>query len=152
MKCPFCGELDSKVTDTRLLEDGAVTRRRRLCEACAGRFVTHERLDSLPISVIKRGRQSEIFDRDKILKSVMRSCNKRHVTLPQMEALVADIEATVINSGKKEIESREIGDLVMQRLRELDEVSYVRFASVYKQFRDVDSFMQELAGLISERK
>ncbi|MCL2702674.1 MAG: transcriptional regulator NrdR [Defluviitaleaceae bacterium] len=152
MKCPFCGVMDSKVTDTRLLEDGSVTRRRRQCDSCLNRFVTHERLDSIPVAVIKRGGQSEMFDRDKILKSVMSACNKRHISFEQMERLVADIEAQFINSGKKEIETREIGELVMKRLKELDEVSYVRFASVYKQFRDIDTFMAEIAGLLNEKK
>jgi transcriptional repressor NrdR len=152
MKCPFCGEMDSRVTDTRLLEDGSVTRRRRQCDGCQNRFITYERLDSIPIAVIKRCGQSEIFDRDKILKGVMRSCNKRLVSLEQMEQLVSDIEAEFIHSGKKEIETREIGELVMKRLKELDEVSYVRFASIYKQFKDIDTFMSEITGLLKEKK
>jgi len=152
MKCPFCGETDSRVTDTRYLEDGSVTRRRRFCDNCNSKFVTYERLDNIPISVIKRGGQSEIFDRDKILKGIMRSCNKRHVSLEQMEKLVSDIEIEIVNSGRKEIETRVIGELVMKYLKDLDEVSYVRFASVYKQFRDIDTFMTEIAGLLNERK
>ena len=152
MKCPFCGVLDSRVVDTRLLEDGSVTRRRRFCDGCRERFVTFERLESIPLSVVKKSGEREIFDRGKILMGVMRSCNKRHVSVEQMERLVADVESECLNSGKKEIDTREIGDMVMKSLKELDEVSYVRFASVYKQFRDIDTFMTEIAGLLSEKE
>ena len=151
MKCPSCGELESRVTDTRVLEDGAATRRRRLCDSCQTRFVTYERLESTPLSVIKRSGEREIFDRSKILSGVMRSCNKRHVSLEQMERLVSEIEAEFFNSGKREIGTGEIGELVMARLKDLDEVSYVRFASVYKQFRDIDTFMSEIAELLHEK-
>ena len=151
MKCPSCGELESRVTDTRVLEDGSVTRRRRLCDNCQTRFVTYERLESTPLSVIKRSGQREIFDRSKILAGIMRSCNKRFVSLDQMERLVSELEGEFFNSGKKEIGTEEIGESVMSRLKDLDEVSYVRFASVYKQFRDIDTFMSEIAELLHEK-
>lgn len=152
MKCPSCGDLDSRVTDTRLIEDGSVTRRRRLCATCSARFITYERLKNVPLSVIKRNGEREIFESGKIMAGVMRSCNKRHVSVEQMERLVADVESECFNSGKKEIESAQIGELVMKYLKDLDQVSYVRFASVYKQFRDIDTFMKEIAGLLQEKK
>lgn len=152
MKCPFCGEADTKVTDTRAVDDNAVIRRRRLCERCQNRFITYERLDTIPLTVIKRSGQREPFDRDKIMMGLMRSCNKRIVTVDQMEKLVSDIEAVFFNSGKREIETKDIGEMVMEGLKELDEVSYVRFASVYKQFRDLDTFMDELTGMLREKE
>ena len=151
MKCPFCGEPDTKVSDTRIVEDGSAIRRRRLCEECQNRFITYERIDTISLTVIKRGGQRESFDRGKILTGIMRSCNKRAVTVEQMERLVTEIESHFIFSGKKEVETKEIGEMIMQRLKELDEVAYVRFASVYKQFKDIDTFMAELSSLLQEK-
>ena len=151
MKCPSCGFMESSVTDTRRLEDGTLTRRRRLCDSCQNRFVTYERLKNTPLSVIKRSGGREIFDTGKILAGVIRSCNKRFISMEQMEALVSEVESECVNSGKKEIETREIGELVMKHLKELDEVCYIRFASVYKQFSDIDTFMSEITGLLHEK-
>jgi transcriptional repressor NrdR len=139
------------VTDTRHLEDGAVIRRRRTCDSCGNRFVTYERHEGTPLTVIKRNGSREIFDPNKILAGVVKSCNIRHVSMDQMESLVADVTAECRGFGKKEVESREIGELVMNRLKELDEVSYIRFASVYKKFGDIDTFMAEITGLLKER-
>lgn len=152
MKCPFCGEPDTKVTDSRAVDEGAVIRRRRQCEVCGNRFTTYERLDIIPLTVIKRNGERETFDRNKILTGIMRSCNKRAVTVKQMEQIVSEIEAGFANSGKKEIHSGEIGELVMEKLKTLDEVAYVRFASVYRHFKDIDTFMDELSKLLSEKK
>lgn len=152
MKCPFCNNIDTKVIDTRTMEDNSVIRRRRMCENCGERFTTYERIDTIPLTVIKANDTREIFDRTKILKGIMRSCNKRPVSVEQMELIVKDIENAINNSTKKEIESKEIGRMVMDRLKNIDEVAYVRFASVYRQFKDIDSFMDELAKMLKERE
>ena len=152
MRCPFCSNTDSKVTDSRAMEESTVIRRRRQCEACGEKFTTYERLDTIPLTVIKRNGTREAFDRDKILNGIMHSCNKRTVTMEQMEQIVDDIEAMCHNSMKKEIETAEIGDMVMEKLKGLDEVSYVRFASVYRQFKDIDSFMEELGKMLREKR
>lgn len=151
MKCPFCGNLNSRVIDSRSMEDGAATRRRRICENCAERFTTFERIDTIPLSVIKKDGSREIFDGIKLLNGIMKSCNKRPITMRQIEEIVSDIETTVFNTMNKEIGSREIGELVMDRLKTVDEVAYVRFASVYRQFKDVESFVDELTVLLKER-
>lgn len=152
MRCPFCGNIDSKVTDSRAMEESTVIRRRRICETCSEKFTTYERLDTIPLTVIKRNGTREAFDRDKILNGIMHSCNKRTVTVEQMEEVVNEIESACLNSMKKEIETEEIGELVMNKLKILDEVSYVRFASVYRQFKDIDSFMEELGKMLKEKK
>ncbi len=152
MKCPFCGNIDSRVTDSRSTEENTVIRRRRVCESCGEKFTTYERLDTIPLTVIKRDGTREPFDRDKVLNGIMRACNKRTVGRDQIEKIVSEIETTCINSMKNEIETHEIGELVMNKLKDLDEVSYVRFASVYKRFTDIDSFMDELGKMLKERK
>lgn len=152
MKCPFCNNIDTKVIDTRTMDDNSVIRRRRMCENCGERFTTYERIDTIPLTVIKANDTRETFDRTKILKGIMRSCNKRPVSVEQMELIVKDIENAINNSIKKEIESKEIGRMVMDRLKNIDEVAYVRFASVYRQFKDIDSFMDELAKMLKERE
>jgi transcriptional repressor NrdR len=134
------------------MEDNAAIRRRRYCEKCGERFTTYERIDTIPLAVIKSDNTRETFDRDKILKGVMMSCNKRPISVEQMEQLVSEIENTVMNSMKREIESKEIGRMVMEKLKNLDEIAYVRFASVYRKFQDLDSFMDELANLLKEKK
>ncbi len=152
MKCPFCGSVDSKVLDTRTMDEGNAIRRRRQCEKCGEKFTTFERVDIVPIVVIKSDNTRETFDRNKILGGIQRSCNKRPVSMEQMENMVREIENTVYNTLGKEVFSRDIGELVMNKLKEVDEVAYVRFASVYKQFKDIDSFMAELAGLLKNKE
>lgn len=152
LKCPFCNNIDTKVIDTRTMEDNTAVRRRRLCEKCGERFTTYERIDTIPLTVIKANDTREIFDRNKLLNGIMRSCNKRPVSVEQMEKIVSDIESYFTNSMKKEIESKEIGKMVMNKLKEIDEVAYVRFASVYRQFKDIDSFIEELGNMLKEKE
>ena len=151
MKCPYCGDQDSKVIDSRHFEDGASIRRRRECLACQKRFTTYETVESLPIIVVKKDGSRQSFDRTKILNGMVRACEKRPVSMAEMEAAVTDIEQVMQNSLEREISSSEIGELVMERLKPLDEVAYVRFASVYRQFKDINSFMQELNKILEER-
>lgn len=152
MRCPYCSYIDSKVIDTRAMEDNTAIRRRRVCEKCGERFTTYERIDTIPLAVIKSNKTRETFNRDKILNGIIRSCNKRPVSMEQMDNIVKDIENIVFNSLKREIESKEIGEMVMDRLKDVDEVAYVRFASVYRKFKDIDSFMDELGKMLKERK
>lgn len=151
MKCPFCGNSDTKVIDTRSMDDQSAIRRRRFCEKCSQRFTTYERIDSLPLYVIKSNNTRELFDRDKLVKGIMMSCNKRPVSAETIEQIVTEIENTVLNSMRREIPSHELGEMVMERLKDIDEVAYVRFASVYKQFKDIDSFMNELGMLLKDK-
>lgn len=152
LKCPFCNYADTKVIDSRAQDDNAVIRRRRVCENCGKRFTTYERIDMIPITVIKRNGTREIFDKTKLMGGIMKSCNKRPVTAKQIEALVDDIENNLIGSGDREVESKTIGIMVMDRLKDLDEVAYVRFASVYRQFKDINTFIDELEKMLSEKK
>ena len=140
----------SKVVDSRLAEEGNSIRRRRECENCKKRFTTYERIERINIMVIKKDKTREYFDREKILKGILRSCEKREISLSQMENVVDSIEKDILNSMKREITSLEIGELVMKYLKNLDEVSYVRFASVYREFKDLESFMNELKQIMSE--
>ena len=151
MKWPYCGDQDSKGIDSRHSEDGASIRRRRECLACQKRFTTYETVESLPIIVVKKDGSRQSFDRTKILNGMVRACEKRPVSMAEMEAAVTDIEQVMQNSLEREISSSEIGELVMERLKPLDEVAYVRFASVYRQFKDINSFMQELNKILEER-
>ena len=151
MKCPYCGDQDSKVIDSRHSEDGASIRRRRECLACQKRFTTYETVESLPIIVVKKDGSRQSFDRTKILNGMVRACEKRPVSMAEMEAAVTDIEQVMQNSLEREISSSEIGELVMDRLKGVDEVAYVRFASVYRQFKDINTFMTELNKLLAER-
>jgi transcriptional repressor NrdR len=151
MTCPFCGHLEDKVVDTRASKDGAEIRRRRECEKCARRFTTYERVeDSLP-QVVKRDGRREPFDRQKILRGLKHAFTKRPVPLETLEKLAEDVEREFTDAGDKEIESIAIGARLLPRLRQLDEVAYVRFASIYRAFRDVDEFMSELALLMKHR-
>ena len=152
MKCPFCNYADTKVIDSRGQDDNSVIRRRRLCESCGKRFTTYERIDMIPVTVIKRDGTREIFDKNKLLGGILKSCNKRHVTAKQIETLVDDIENTLTGSGEREVHSKDIGNMVMERLKELDEVAYVRFASVYRQFKDINTFIDELEKMLNEKK
>ena len=141
----------SKVVDSRLAEEYNSIRRRRECENCKKRFTTYERIERINIMVIKKDKTREYFDREKILKGILRSCEKREISLSQMENVVDSIEKDILNSMKREITSLEIGELVMKYLKNLDEVSYVRFASVYREFKDLESFMNELKQIMSEK-
>lgn len=151
MKCPFCNFGDTKVIDSRAQDDNSVIRRRRMCEQCGKRFTTYERMDLIPITVIKRDGTREIFDKVKLQNGIMKSCNKRPVTADQITKLVEDIENTLIGSGEREVDSSTLGNMVIERLKDLDEVAYVRFASVYRQFKDIDSFIDELEKLRHEK-
>ena len=151
MKCQYCGEMVSKVIDSRLAEEGNSIRRRRECESCKKRFTTYERIERINIMVIKKDKTREYFDREKILRGILRSCEKREISLSQMENVVDLIEKDILNSMKREITSFEIGELVMKHLKILDEVSYVRFASVYREFKDLETFMNELKQIMSEK-
>ena len=152
MKCPFCNHDDTIVIDSRSQEDNSVIRRRRLCDKCGKRFTTYERIDTIPITVIKKNSTRELFDKTKLLNGIMKSCYKRPVSVHQIELLVEDIENAIIGSGEKEVESQKIGDMVIERLIHLDEVSYVRFASVYRQFKDINTFYGELEKMMNEKK
>ena len=151
MKCPFCNHEDTRVIDSRSQEENSVIRRRRLCDKCGKRFTTYERIDAIPVTVIKKDSTRELFDKIKLLNGIMKSCYKRPVSVHQMELLVEDIETTLVGSGEREIESQKIGDMVIERLKELDEVSYVRFASVYRQFADINKFREVLDKMAKEK-
>ena len=151
MKCPFCNFADTKVIDSRAQDDNSVIRRRRVCEKCGTRFTTYERVDLIPITVIKRDGTREIFDKAKLQNGIMKSCNKRPVTAQQIQKLVDDIENTLAGSGEREVESKQLGNMVIERLKDLDEVAYVRFASVYRQFKDINSFIDELEKMLHEK-
>ena len=152
MKCPFCGYEDTKVVDSRAHDDNSVIRRRRLCEKCGKRFTTYERIDTVPLVVVKRDGTREMFEKSKLLNGIVKACNKRNISMEQMENLVDDIENSIMASVSKEVNSDSLGNMVMDRLKELDEVAYVRFASVYRQFKDINTFMEELNKLINEKK
>ncbi len=151
MKCPYCGYQESKVVDSRHSEDGASIRRRRECLACQKRFTTYETVESLPVVVVKKDNSREPFDRNKILRGMVRACEKRPVSMADIESAVTEIEQIVQNSLEREVNTGKIGELVMERLKPLDEVAYVRFASVYRQFKDINSFMHELTKILEEK-
>ena len=151
MRCPYCGSEELKVIDSRSAGDAAI-RRRRQCEECGKRFTTYEKIETLPLMVVKKDNSREAFDRDKLINRVLRSAYKLPVSAAQIEELADDIENAALESMNREITSQEIGEMVMERLRQLDEVSYVRFASVYREFKDVNSFMQELRGLMDQHQ
>lgn len=151
MKCPHCGYEESKVVDSRHSEDGLSIRRRRECLKCQKRFTTYETVEVLPIIVVKRDNSRESFDRNKILNGMLRACEKRPVSTQDLENIVKEIEGLVQNSLEREVTSQFIGEQVMERLKPLDEVAYVRFASVYRQFKDIHSFMQELNKILEEK-
>ena len=151
MKCPFCGFLESKVIDSRPAEEGTTIRRRRECLACQKRFTTYETIEHLPLVVVKRDGSRQQFDRVKLINGMVRACEKRPVPLAKLEAASAEIEQVVQNSLEREVKSDYIGELVMERLKPLDEVSYVRFASVYRQFKDINSFRNEINKILAEK-
>lgn len=148
MKCPFCSFQESKVLDSRPVEDGNAIRRRRECIQCAKRFTTYEKVDEIPLIVVKKDGKREVFDRSKLLSGVIKSCEKRPITIIQMEDIVDDIEKELRNTMESEVSSNAIGEKVMEQLKTIDEVAYVRFASVYRQFKDVNNFIQELEKLL----
>ncbi len=151
MKCPYCGYQESKVVDSRHSDDGLSIRRRRECLACEKRFTTYETVESLPMVVIKRDNSRQAFDRNKILNGMLRACEKRPVSMADLETAVDEIEQNVQNSLDREVSTQRIGELVMEKLKPLDEVAYVRFASVYRQFKDINSFMRELNKILEEK-
>lgn len=151
MRCPFCGFEESKVIDSRPTDEGERIRRRRECTQCAKRFTTYEIVENVPIIVVKKDKSREVFDRDKLFRGILRSCEKRPVSIDTIDALVDGIEASLQNSLDREVTSVHIGEMVMDKLKGIDEVAYVRFASVYRQFKDINTFMDELAKLLSEK-
>ena len=151
MKCPYCGYLESKVVDSRPAEEGATIRRRRECLACQKRFTTYEIMERLPLVVIKRDGSRQTFDKMKVLNGMIKACEKRPVPLNELEGIAAEIEQELQNALEREVSSSEIGELVVSRLKRVDEVAYVRFASVYRQFKDIKSFMEELNRLLGDR-
>lgn len=151
MKCPFCGCEESKVIDSRPTDEGERIRRRRECIGCFKRFTTYEIIESVPVIVVKKDKSREVFDRSKLFNGMLRACEKRPVSLESIEHAVDEIESTLQNSLDREVTSVRIGELAMDKLKDLDEVAYVRFASVYRQFKDINTFMDELAKLLSEK-
>ena len=151
MKCPFCGYSESKVIDSRPADEGSSIRRRRECLSCAKRFTTYETMESLPMVVVKKDGSRQSFDRRKVLGGMIRACEKRPVPLAELEKIAGEIEQDLQNSIEREIRTEAIGERVMDRLRTVDQVAYVRFASVYRQFKDIDTFMAELNKLLAEK-
>ena len=151
MKCPYCGESDSRVIDSRPADDGERIRRRRECLSCHKRFTTYEVVETVPMMVRKKDKSREAFNRQKLLNGMMRACEKRPVSYQMLETAVDNIEQTLLNSYEREISTVYVGELAMQELKNIDEVAYVRFASVYRQFGDIDSFMEELKELLNRR-
>jgi transcriptional repressor NrdR len=150
MRCPFCKRDDSKVLDSRESAEGTVTRRRRECLSCHKRFTTYERVEELMPLVVKKDGRREPYDREKLISGLQKAVEKRPVSMAQLEALVAEVEARILERGEKEVPSSLVGEEVMRRLRALDQVAYVRFASVYRSFRDIEEFMDELKGLLDD--
>lgn len=152
MRCPFCSHIEDKVVDSRESKEGDSIRRRRECLSCGRRFTSYERIDEIPYMVVKKGGRREIFDRSKVLAGLLRACEKRPISVAQLEAIVDDVEKTVQDSTDRELVTSEIGKIIMRRLKALDKVAYVRFASVYLEFEDVSEFMSELKNLVRSRE
>ena len=151
MKCPYCGYQESKVVDSRHSDDSTSIRRRRECLSCQKRFTTYETVESLPMIVVKKDNSRQSFDRNKVLNGMVKACEKRPVAMAELEHAADEIEQIIQNSLDREVSTERIGELVMERLKPLDEVSYVRFASVYRQFKDINSFMNELNKILAEK-
>lgn len=151
MKCPFCSFAESKVIDSRPTDEGEKIRRRRECMNCGKRFTTYEIIENVPIIVVKKDKSREEFDRDKLFRGILRSCEKRPVSIDTIDKMVNEIETTLQNSLDREVTSVHIGEMVMDKLKEIDEIAYVRFASVYRQFKDINTFMDELSKLLGEK-
>ncbi|MBQ8076286.1 MAG: transcriptional repressor NrdR [Oscillospiraceae bacterium] len=150
MKCPFCGAIESKVIDSRPADEGTMIRRRRECLTCKKRFTTYEAIERLPLVVIKKDGSRQSFDKLKLINGMVRACEKRPVTLSQLEAIAESIEQALQSGADREINSSEIGEMVMVRLKDVDEVAYIRFVSVYRSFKDINSFLKELEKLVEE--
>lgn len=150
MKCPYCGCTESKVVDSRPADEYTVIRRRRECESCSRRFTTYEKIEEMPLIIVKRDGRRELYQRNKIINGILKACEKRPISVKQIEEMADSIEKELYNTMDKEIESKKIGEMVMSILRKVDDVAYVRFASVYKQFKDINTFMEELNKLIKE--
>ncbi len=151
MKCPFCAENDNKVIDSRLSKEGNAIRRRRECISCGRRFTTYEYIEDIPLMIIKKDRRREVFSRDKVRSGISRACEKREISMNQIEAFIEELERDLRESEEKEIPSRIIGEKIMAKLHDLDKVAYVRFASVYRDFKDVNDFVTELKTLLDQR-
>ncbi len=151
MKCPFCGEIDNKVIDSRVSKDGSVIRRRRECLLCSRRFTTYEHIEEIPIMIIKKDGRREIFNREKVRSGIKKACEKRDISMNLIEEHVDDIERDLRETGEKEIASSMIGEKIMAALHDLDDIAYVRFASVYREFKDVNDFVSELKSLLTKK-
>jgi transcriptional repressor NrdR len=151
MKCPYCGHIEDRVIDSRPTDENTVIRRRRECTNCNRRYTTYEKVESIPFMVIKKDNSRQPFNREKLLNGLMRACEKRPVSIKELEKIADEVESQLQNSLKREVTTRDIGELVMTKLKNTDEVAYVRFASVYRQFKDINTFMDELAKLLKER-
>jgi transcriptional repressor NrdR len=152
MKCPFCGEIDNKVIDSRLSKDGDVIRRRRECLVCSRRFTTYEHIEEIPVMLIKKDGRREAFSREKLRSGIQKACQKRNISINIIDKFLDELERDLRETGEKEIPSHKIGEKVMAKLHEIDDVAYVRFASVYREFKDVNDFVSELKSLLSEHK
>jgi len=152
MRCPFCNQDNTRVVDSRPIEDSNAIRRRRMCDVCGRRFTTYEKIEMLPVLVVKKDRRREPFDAAKVRNGILRACEKRPVPLEEIEKLVRRVETSVCQQPEEEVTTEQIGRMVMDGLKELDEVAYIRFASVYRQFKDVQSFMEELQLLLDSQK
>lgn len=150
MKCPFCGQDNTRVVDSRPADDNSSIRRRRMCDVCGKRFTTYEKVETIPLIVIKKDRTRQQYDRSKIEAGVMRACYKRPIPIQRINEMIDSVETEIFNREEKEIESKEIGEIVMDRLKELEAVAYVRFASVYREFKDVNTFMDELKKVLEQ--
>lgn len=149
MKCPYCGKENTRVIDSRPTDDSSI-RRRRQCDECGKRFTTYEKVETLPLIVVKKDNNREPYDREKIVAGIVRSCHKRPISITQINDMVDDIEGQIFNMGEKEIPTTTIGSIVMDKLKDLDEVAYVRFASVYREFKDVNTFMDEIKKILKK--
>lgn len=150
MKCPFCGEIDNKVIDSRLSKDGNVIRRRRECIICSRRFTTYEHIEEIPVMIIKKDGRREVFSREKVRSGIQKACQKRDISINVIEDFLDELDRDLRESGEKEVPSQKIGEKIMIKLHEIDDVAYVRFASVYREFKDVNDFVSELKSLLSK--
>ena len=150
MKCPFCGEIDNKVIDSRLSKDGNVIRRRRECILCSRRFTTYEHIEEIPVMIIKKDGRREVFSREKVRSGIQKACQKRDISINVIEDFLDELDRDLRESGEKEVPSQKIGEKIMTKLHETDDVAYVRFASVYREFKDVNDFVSELKSLLSK--
>ncbi|MBQ1935226.1 MAG: transcriptional repressor NrdR [Clostridia bacterium] len=152
MRCPFCDFEESKVVDSRPTEEGGAIRRRRECLSCGKRFTTYEKIERVPVMIVKKDKTREPFDKEKLLRGLLRACEKRPIPFQVLDELAADVEMVVYNSLEREITTNQIGELVMQRLKKIDDIAYVRFASVYRQFTDLNSFREELNKILGDKE